>query len=73
VQFFQSNLLDLEQGSDGNKSSLPPLYTQPDCEDVVKNFLYRLEDFVQTGNYGCILTSYFSEELGWYSQCSDWL
>jgi hypothetical protein len=65
------NLLYLEQGPDGNKSSLPPLYTQPDCEDIVKNFLYRLEDCVRTGKYGCILTSYFSEKLGCYSQYID--
>jgi hypothetical protein len=58
--FFESNFSCVEQGPGGKESPMPPLYTRPDCEDVVKNVLYRLEDCVQTGNHGCILTSYIS-------------
>lgn len=37
-------------GPGGTNFSVPPLYTQPDCEDVVKNFLYKLEESVRTGH-----------------------
>ncbi|PNF15261.1 hypothetical protein B7P43_G01039 [Cryptotermes secundus] len=49
-------LLTIKQfltGPGGSKYPMPPLYTQPNCEDVVKNVLYRLED--------CIRTDYSSE------------
>lgn len=34
-------------GSGRDMSSMPPLYTRPDCEDAVKNVLWGLQDCVQ--------------------------
>jgi hypothetical protein len=34
-------------------SSMPPLYTRPNCEDAVKNVLWGLQDCVQLGKCSC--------------------
>jgi hypothetical protein len=43
------------QGLRGDESLMPPLYTQPNCIDAVKNILCKLEDSVLAGKRCCAL------------------
>jgi hypothetical protein len=47
----------LRQGPRRDESFMPPLYTQPNCANAVRDVLCRLEDSIQTGK--CSFTVIF--------------